>query len=259
MKRFDPQHLWTAFERSQERLARDVVDGVLLHNPPMTAINGADGVRSREDLKKAGKIRSGGAARVGRRGAERDREERGRRSSWRTTCSSRGTCTRSPGTCSEERAGVLARSVLAHGLLAGQWTRGAGVLPGRPPGSSGGRRPSCATRIRQLDALRQARDRARWSALRAVALRFALSNQLVSSAVLGPRSVNQLEQLVREAGMPPYLRDTALAELVDAAEEAPAWWSVMARDGEIEELARIARRAAEVVLEVYATPFDRSS
>jgi aryl-alcohol dehydrogenase-like predicted oxidoreductase len=41
-----------------------------------------------------------------------------------------------------------------------------------------------------------------------------MSNQLVTSAVLGPRSVPQLEQLVREAGFgPPYLRDTALAEL----------------------------------------------
>ncbi len=50
--------------------------------------------------------------------------------------------------------------------------------------------------------------------LRAAAVRFVLANQLVTSAVLGPRSVAQLDQLVREAGLgPPYLRDTALAEL----------------------------------------------
>ena len=50
--------------------------------------------------------------------------------------------------------------------------------------------------------------------LRAAALRFVLANQIVSSAILGPRAVAQLDQLVREAGSgPPYLRDTALAEL----------------------------------------------
>jgi hypothetical protein len=50
--------------------------------------------------------------------------------------------------------------------------------------------------------------------LRAAALRFVLSNELVSCAVLGPRSVPQLESLAREAGNgPPYLRDVVLAEL----------------------------------------------
>ena len=48
-----------------------------------------------------------------------------------------------------------------------------------------------------------------------------LSNQLVASAVLGPRSGTQLHQLVREAGAaPPYLRDTALAELSERLKEA---------------------------------------
>lgn len=52
------------------------------------------------------------------------------------------------------------------------------------------------------------------TSLRAAALRFVLSNGVVSSAVLGPRSVAQLDQLLRDAGDgPPYLRDTALAEL----------------------------------------------
>jgi aryl-alcohol dehydrogenase-like predicted oxidoreductase len=50
--------------------------------------------------------------------------------------------------------------------------------------------------------------------MRAAALRFVLSNHLVSSAVLGPRNVAQLEQLVREAGEgAPYLSDAALARL----------------------------------------------
>jgi aryl-alcohol dehydrogenase-like predicted oxidoreductase len=50
--------------------------------------------------------------------------------------------------------------------------------------------------------------------LRAAALRFVLSNEMISTAVLGPRSVEQLEQLVREAGTePPYLSTDALSQL----------------------------------------------
>jgi aryl-alcohol dehydrogenase-like predicted oxidoreductase len=49
---------------------------------------------------------------------------------------------------------------------------------------------------------------------RAAALRFVLSNSLVSSAVLGPRTTSQLEQLIREAGSgPPYLPDKIMSEL----------------------------------------------
>jgi aryl-alcohol dehydrogenase-like predicted oxidoreductase len=45
-------------------------------------------------------------------------------------------------------------------------------------------------------------------------LRFVLSNSLVSSAIIGPRSTAQLEQLVREAGSgPPYLPDEVLRAL----------------------------------------------
>ncbi|HNS97462.1 MAG TPA: aldo/keto reductase, partial [Polyangiaceae bacterium] len=49
---------------------------------------------------------------------------------------------------------------------------------------------------------------------RAAALRYVLSNTLVTSAILGPRTTAQLDQLVREAGKgPPYLSDKALTDL----------------------------------------------
>jgi aryl-alcohol dehydrogenase-like predicted oxidoreductase len=48
----------------------------------------------------------------------------------------------------------------------------------------------------------------------AAAIRFVLSNAIVSSAVLGPRSVDQLEDIVRQVGMGPvYLREADLALL----------------------------------------------
>jgi aryl-alcohol dehydrogenase-like predicted oxidoreductase len=50
--------------------------------------------------------------------------------------------------------------------------------------------------------------------LRSAALRFVLSNHLVTTALLGPRSVTQLNQLVHEAGKGPvYLDEDALATL----------------------------------------------
>jgi aryl-alcohol dehydrogenase-like predicted oxidoreductase len=49
---------------------------------------------------------------------------------------------------------------------------------------------------------------------RAAALRYVLSNEDVSSAVLGPKSTVQLDQLIREAGTaPPYLTKEQLESL----------------------------------------------
>jgi aryl-alcohol dehydrogenase-like predicted oxidoreductase len=107
---------------------------------------------------------------------------------------------------------ILARSVLAYGLLAGMLEPGHVFAPDdhrRSRWSS----DELRTRLRQLDAVRPLVSGEVLS-LRAAALRFVLSSQLVSAAVLGPRSVPQLEQLVREAGSgPPYLPDDALARL----------------------------------------------
>jgi hypothetical protein len=53
------------------------------------------------------------------------------------------------------------------------------------------------------------------TSLRAAALRYALSEDQVSSLVLGPKSTLQLDQLVRDAGKePPYLSDDAKSSLV---------------------------------------------
>ena len=56
--------------------------------------------------------------------------------------------------------------------------------------------------------------------LRGAAVRFALASHVVSSAVLGPRTVTQLEELVRETGGGPrYLRDEDLGRLYTELEK----------------------------------------
>jgi aryl-alcohol dehydrogenase-like predicted oxidoreductase len=112
----------------------------------------------------------------------------------------------------EKRAGVLARSVLSHGLLCGLWPPQK-EFPANDHRSERWNIDELRTRIRQLSAVRPLLS-PQLPSLRAIALRFVLTHQRVSSVVLGPRSPLQLDQLVREAGSePPYLTEERLREL----------------------------------------------
>jgi len=210
-KRFDTSYLRTAFERSRERLDRNPLDIVLLHNPTASAFAQEDTIAFMKGLKDMGLVRAWGAsvgsAEVGRAairaGAEvielaynvfvsKDLHELS-------------------GDIKANGTGVLARSVLAHGLCAGYWSPEREFYTGDHRADRWNTK-ELALRIKQLDALRPfVRDDV--STLRAVALRFVLANQLVASAVIGPRSVTQLDQLERESGEPPYLKDTVMVEL----------------------------------------------
>ena len=211
-KRFDPTYLREALVRSRDRLQRDVIDVVLLHNPTMFALGSGEPTDCLAELKSDGLIGawgvSAGSSEVAQaaitRGAEvielaynvfvaRDLHALA-------------------ADLAEREVGILARSVLAHGLLAGHWS---GDREFDPADHRCQRwtRDELRRRITQLDAMRPLLS-SQVPTLRSVAVRFVLSNELVSSAVLGPRSTNQLQQLVREAGFtPPYLPDQALLGL----------------------------------------------
>jgi aryl-alcohol dehydrogenase-like predicted oxidoreductase len=118
----------------------------------------------------------------------------------------------------EKEIGVLARSVLAHGLLCGGWSR----YKTFPAGDHRRERwtaDQLKKRIDQVSALRTLMGDDVQST-RAGALRFALQNERVSSVVIGPRSTVQLDQLVREAGQgPPYLSEEKLTRLTTRLSE----------------------------------------
>ncbi len=119
-----------------------------------------------------------------------------------------------------ERAGLIARSVLAYGLLSGTWTRGRSFEDGDHRAERW-QRHELDERLTQLDALRFL-VRAQITSLRDAAVRFPLSQEVVSAALLGPRSVGQLDELVRGAGTgPTYIPDAAVREL----------WRSLARHG----------------------------
>jgi aryl-alcohol dehydrogenase-like predicted oxidoreductase len=211
-KRFDLDHLRPAFERSRERLGREALDVVLLHNPSPKAMGATEAIDFLKELKRLGSLKAWGVS-AGNGAVASAAIERGADViELAYNVFATADLHEIAGEIAESGVGVLARSVLAHGLLAGQWSVEREFYPGDhradrwTPGE-------LRRRIEQLDAMRPLVSGAVFT-LRSAALRFVLANQLVTSVVLGPRSVAQLEQLVREAGSgPPYLRDTALAEL----------------------------------------------
>lgn len=117
----------------------------------------------------------------------------------------------------EERAkasgtAILARSCLAHGLLAGYFIPGK-VFPPQDHRSERWTTDELDYRRRQLDALRPFVG-SEASTLRALSMRWVLAHPVVSSAILGPRNALQLDQLVRETGnVSPYLAPEALQSI----------------------------------------------
>jgi aryl-alcohol dehydrogenase-like predicted oxidoreductase len=211
-KRFDRDYLHEAVSKSRERLRRDKIDVVLLHNPGLATISRGDATAALEELKANGTIAAWGVsagdsaiarAAIGQ-GAEvielaynlffsRDLHDL-------------------TADLADGKAGVLARSVLSYGLLAGQFA------PGRTFASGDHRadrwsRTELDARIKQLDAVRWL-VQGQVFTLRAAAVRYVLANEMVSTAVLGPKTVAQLEQIVRETEQaPPYLDEDALVRL----------------------------------------------
>ncbi len=194
-KRFDADYLRAAAERSTKRLGRDRLDVCLLHNPSASAVTVGESADVLKELKKDGLVRHWGVAAgdsdVARAAARRGAEVI---------------------EIMVSRAGVLARSVLAHGLLGGGWDRTREFVEGDHRAQRW-TRLELARRVGQLDAIHFLLH-GEVRTLRSAALRFVLANSLVSSAVLGPRTVEQLDELVSETGMGPlYLPDEDMAQL----------------------------------------------
>jgi aryl-alcohol dehydrogenase-like predicted oxidoreductase len=214
-KRFDGPYLRDSVERSLRRLGRARIDVYLLHNPSDAVFNDAEPIDMLLELKKEGKIAHWGVsagdvavARIAlRHGAEVIEIA--------YNLLHASDLHRLTGDLMVAGAGVLARSTLAHGLLVGHWSARRDFAAGDHR-SDRWTLPELERRVEQLTALRFL-VHGDVMTLRGAAVRFVLANSMVSSAVLGPRSVAQIEELVREVGSGPvYLRDPDLARLPHA-------------------------------------------
>jgi aryl-alcohol dehydrogenase-like predicted oxidoreductase len=209
-KRFDAEYLRAALERSRDRLKRDKVDIVLLHNPSAASIE--KGLETLASLVEAGLAKTYGVS-VGNKDAafaalKKDVPvlELAHNAFHQLELNAISVPAKEKGT------GILARSVLAYGLLSGLWPNSK-EFPAGDHRSERWTPEELRRRVGQLNALRPSVAGAVTS-IRAVALRYVLTNELVSSAVLGPRKSAQLDQLVREAGKgPPYLTPESFAAL----------------------------------------------
>ena len=216
-KRFDRAHLRESVERSRRRLRRDCIDVYLLHNPLAATLQTDEPLEALLELKHERKIAHWGVCagdfEVGRaavrRGAEVVQMPYNLLHSWDVH--------RLAGDLMVSGCGVLARSTLAHGLLAGGWAKDREFGPDDHRADRW-TKPELARRVEQVAAFRFL-VAGEVETPRAAAVRYVLSSSLVSSAVLGPRSVPQIEDVVREVGVGPfYLRDAALARIPRALE-----------------------------------------
>lgn len=211
-KRFDPSYLREAVERSCERLGRDVLDVVLLHNPSKQAVDKGEACALLAELTSSGKLRAWGVSAGGVDVAAAAIAQGAGVISLAYNVFAQSDLGALIVDIERNDVGVLAHSVLAYGLLCGHWSADKSF----PDGDHRAERwtyDELRRRVRQLDAVRPAVG-GQVLTMRAAALRFALQHRKVSSVLLGPKSTLQLDQLVREAGKgPPYLEDTALVAL----------------------------------------------
>jgi aryl-alcohol dehydrogenase-like predicted oxidoreductase len=211
-KRFERDFLHEAVARSRDRLKRDKIDVVLLHNPSLSTIARGDATAALEELHANGTIGAWGVSAGDSSVARAALGQRAQVIELAYNLFFSRDLNDLSADLAAGTAGVLARSVLSYGLLAGQFAPGRTFAAGDHRNDRWSR-SELDTRIKQLDSVRWL-VQGQVHTMRAAAVRFVLANQLVSSAVLGPKNVAQLEQLVRETeSVPPYLPEDALARL----------------------------------------------
>ena len=217
-KIFEPTFLRSAVERSLKRLGLDALPLWLLHHPTPDTLHGGEAVELAKTLVTEGKIRHWGVA-AGDEDVARAAIDNGAEViEIAYNLIQPIDLHRISGDVMVSGCGVLARSVLAYGLLAGLWSKEKTFGEGDHRNDRW-TRLELEHRVSQLDAVRFL-VKGDIHTMRGAAVRFALSNHLVTSAVLGAHTVEQLEQLVRETGGGPrYLSDDDLRQLPRALEK----------------------------------------
>lgn len=205
-KRFDVEHLKQAVGGCAERLGRKQLDVVLLHNPSAETVQEGKAAEFLQSQVEQGTVRawgmSVGSANIAATALGAPVRPQVLEMAYNALFATDVATIDS--LLHLTKVGLLARSVLAHGLLSGLWSKDVRF-------DEGDHRRDRWTpqqlrrRLFQLQAFNVV-NRTHTPTLRAAALNWVLSNAYVSSAVLGPRSVVQLDQLLREArSEPPYL------------------------------------------------------
>ncbi len=217
-KRFDGPYLRRACEASLKRLGGDCIDVLVLHNPQVGTLTGPDAWPAMLALQREGKARVIGVS--------VSSEEQGRAALDvgaellvlpYNLMFSRVLHALS-GEISQRGTAVVARSPLAYGLLADTW--GGGRRFGDEDHRSWRWGPNeLAVRLKQREAFRPL-VRGNVLTLREAALRYVLSNGLVSVVVPGARTPQMARANAHAASTLPYLPDEDLARMGDLLADA---------------------------------------
>lgn len=211
-KRFTASYIEKCAEESRRRLGDSVKLVGLLHNPSPTALRDGDSVEALRKMTDAGTIESWGVSvgdeEVGRAALDVEAPIISLPYNILHVALFRAV---QEGIVAKQTA-VLAHSVLFYGLLAGRWAPNKDFrsYDHRAERWAGG---ALRERVGHLAAVRPLVS-GEVTTMRAAAVRFVLENSHVSSAVLGPRSTAQLDQLIRECrAEPPYLSPAKMSSL----------------------------------------------
>lgn len=202
----------SSFLRSRDRVQRECLDVVLLHNPTAAQILGGRATEVLAELKATGQIRAWGVS-VGTEDAAKAAIEAGAdviSAPYNVFFSK--IVNSIAGDAAVHGTSILAHSVLAYGLLTDAWGANR-VFDDGDHRQTRWSKELLKRRFEQVQVLRDLVD-GEVRSVRSVALRYVLSNRLVSCALLGPRTTAQLDQLVRDAGSgAPYLSRAILTDL----------------------------------------------
>jgi aryl-alcohol dehydrogenase-like predicted oxidoreductase len=221
-KCFAVPFLEQSLDACASRLRPRTLDVVLLHNPSVSTLRNGEATAFLSAQRASGRIRSWGVSAGSLAVAEAALDagapvlELAFNVFWAKEFRAIEPRVKLAGTA------VLARSILAHGLLAGQFSSDR-VFPRHDHRQDRWTTDELRHRIRQLDAIRPL-VRGDVTSLRSAAIRWVLGHESsISCAILGPRNTLQLDQLVRDAGRePPYLPPQSLNALEARLEDVGA-------------------------------------
>lgn len=191
---FDPESLTAQCEGSLKRLATDRIDIWLLHEPREGDLRSERVRECVEGLKKAGKIRTWGVA-TSQIDVARAAMDTGAqvlclpfhlhrpRLIWDLTADA-----------AARGVGLIARSVLLHGMLAGRWNNKKRFAPDDHRGQRWNM-DALGERVQQTNELRYLVHGSALS-MASAAQRFVLAHDAVTCALIGPRTPGQIEASV---------------------------------------------------------------
>ncbi|MBI5197905.1 MAG: aldo/keto reductase [Nitrospirae bacterium] len=216
-KNFSADYLAFAAEQSLQRLKTDRIDLLQLHTPPLEVLQQGDVFETMDRLQEAGKIRYYGVSLS--HSTPPEAAEIVIRNSRAATLQIAYNILRQDqlsAIAEQVKAagiGIIARSPLEYGLLTGKYREDATFHP-EDHRANRWTRDALSALIRKVDSLRFL-VHGEVKSLTEAALRFVLSNPLVSVVIPGVKTAAQVEEHVRASRTLPYLAKEELQKIED--------------------------------------------